>query len=65
MYSRLCMCDVCMEGRLPKGKQKQKKTRRKKQKMKRKKKRSKARGCALSMSLGDRQVPQGSVPPWT
>ena len=56
------MCDICTEGRLSKG---GKKTRRKKTKIKRKKKRSKARGCALSMSLGDRLVPQGSLPPWT
>ena len=63
MYSRLCICDVCSEGRLSKGGGgKEKKQQRN---MKRKKKRSKARGCAHSMSLGDRLVPQGSVPPWT
>ena len=64
MYSRLCMCDVCTKGRLfERGKKnKGKKTTKNEKK---EKKRSKARGCALSMSLGDRLVHQGSVSPWT
>ena len=63
MYSRLCMCDVCTEGRLSKGGKKQRKRKTKNEK----KERKTFQGARVrsSMSLGDRLVPQGSVPPWT
>ena len=64
MYSGLCMCDVCTKGRLFEWETKNREKKKKKNENK-EKKRSKARGCALSMSLGYRLVPQGSVPPWT